>query len=464
MKNTQKRSGKRKSPRIEVINPCSAGIDVGSEEHWVAVAEHLAEESVRSFKCFTADLHAMAKWLTGCGVTTVVMESTGSYWIPVFQVLESHGLDVKLVDAREARNVPGRKSDISDCQWLQQLHSFGLLRAAFRPDDQIATLRALVRHRDKLVESYTPHIQRMQKALTEMNVQLHKVISDITGVTGLRIIKAILEGERDPRTLAKLKDGRIRATKDVIAKSLEGNYRMELLFILEQELSAYEFYLAQIQACDRQINQYMETFEHRVHDAQRLPPRRPGRKPEQGSLREQLFQIAGIDLTQITGLDVLTVQKLLSETGLDMTKWANEDHFASWAGLAPKQSKSARKIWNIRLLGPPRVGNIFKQAAQSVARSQSAMGAFYRRKRAHAGPRIANKATARKLAIQYYLCLKHQREFVDIGPEAYNQKFRDQQLRSLEKRAAHLGYALKQIPDFPSQSQQQPEADTHVVS
>lgn len=395
-----------------MINKDAAGIDIGSGEHWVAVPEDRDEEPVRCFGCFTADLHAMARWLKECGVTTVAMESTGVYWIPCYQILEEHGFEVKLVNARHVKNVPGRKSDVSDCQWLQRLHTYGLLSGSFRPDDQICVLRSYWRHRSNLVRYASDHIQHMQKALTQMNLHLHKVLSNVTGVTGMNIIRAIISGERDPEKLALMRERGVKNTPEAIAKALEGDYRQEHLFALKQAVELYDFYHRQIEACDREIERYLHTFEAKVDPVQNPLPKQKRKKEMRYQsfvdLRTELYRVSGIDFTQIPGLDVVTVQTILSEIGLDPGKFPTEKRFASWLGLCPNnritggqvKSTKTRKTAN-------RAANAFRMAAQSVANSNTGLGGFYRRIRARLGAPKAITATAHKLARIFYLSLIH---------------------------------------------------------
>lgn len=312
MKQRRKKQ-KKQSKSFSIINPDAVGIDIGSAEHWVAVPADRDQHPVRKFKCFTADLHNMADWLNKCGIKTIAMESTGVYWIPAFQILESSGFEVKLVNAKHVKNVPGRKTDVLDCQWLQRLHCFGLLSGSFRPENSICVLRSYWRHRDNLIRYAGSHVQHMQKALTEMNIQLHKVISDIAGLTGMRIIRAILEGERDTVKLANMKHGRIRSSTNEIAKSLEGDYRSEHLFALKQAVELYDFYQKQISACDQQIEDYLIQFDSKLDlDAHPIPPtKRKHRKPQGNEphfdLRTHLYRITGVDFTQIDGLNALSV-------------------------------------------------------------------------------------------------------------------------------------------------------------
>ena len=388
---------------LSLINPNAAGIDLGADRHWVSVPVGRDSESVRSFACFTADLYTMADWLKQCRIKTVAMESTGVYWIPVFQVLESRGFEVKLVNAHSVKTVPGRKTDVLDCQWLQKLHSYGLLSGSFRPDDQICVLRSYIRQRDNLIKSACIHVQRMQKALTEMNLQLHRVISDVTGTTGLSIIKAIIAGERNPQSLAALKDGRIKASCEEIAAALTGDYRPELVFILQQELQLYEFYQAQILAVDAQIEQCLASFTSKVDVTQKplTKPKRRGKKQPgnapQFDLRTHLYRISGVDFTQIDGCGALTILILLSELGLDPSRFPTVKHFTSWLGLCPGsrvtggkvKSSKTRRVVN-------RAANAFRMAAQTLCRSHSALGAYYRRMQRRLSAPKAITATAHK--------------------------------------------------------------------
>ena len=441
---------KKGAPKeLSPINPNAAGIDIGADRHWVSVPEGRDEENVRSFSCYTADLYQMADWLTHCGVETVAMESTGVYWLPVFQVLESRGFEVKLVNAHYVKTVPGRKSDVLDCQWLQKLHCYGLLAGSFRPDDQICVLRSYIRQRDNLIKSGCVHVQRMQKALTEMNLQLHRVISDITGTTGMAIMRAILAGEHNPQKLASLKDGRIKASCSDIAASLTGNYRPELLFILSQELQLYETYQAQIKAIDAQIEQCLATFDPRVDVAtQPLPkPKRRGKKQPgnapQFDLPTHLYRLSGVDFTQIDGFGALTVLVLLSELGLDPSRFPTVKHFTSWLGLCPGSRVTGGKVKSSQTRHVVnRAAHAFRMAAQTLSRSHSALGAYYRRMRSRLGAPKAITATAHKLARIFYRLWKTGDAYVDPGVDAYEQKYRQRTLSYLEKRAQALGFDL----------------------
>jgi transposase len=441
---------------LKVIHPNAAGLDIGSEEIWAAVAPDRTAEAVRQFGTFTPDLHALADWLTVCGVDTVAMESTGVYWIPVYEILEARGLAVYVVNARHVKNVPGRKSDIQDCQWLQGLHSVGLLRGSFRPDGEIAALRAYLRHRATLIEYRAAHIQHMQKALAQMNVQLTQAVKDITGVTGLAIIRAIVAGERDPQQLAALRQPGVKKTQTEIAKALTGNYRAEHLFALQQALALYDFYTAQLAACDVEIERQFSNLKPISDD---LPPLPPTQKPDSHSkngpsydARSGLYRVTGVDLVAITGLNASTVQTIISEVGTDLGAFPSEKHFCSWLGLAPHNDISGGKRLRSRTLKTNnRAGQAFRMAAQSVAKSpNSAFGAFYRRMKARLGAQQAIVATAHKIARAFYHILKHRIPFHDLGGEEYERRAREREVKNLQKRAAKLGLAVVETPTVPA--------------
>lgn len=440
---------------LPVINADTAGIDLGAEYHWVSVPEDRDSKCIRRFGCFTADLYEMAKWFHECGIQSVAMEATGVYWIPVFQILETQGFEVKLVNARHVKTVPGRKSDVLDCQWLRQLHSYGLLAGSFRPEDQVCVLRSYIRQRDTLIKSASTHIQRMQKALTQMNVQLHRVISDISGTTGLAIIRAIVAGERDLHKLAALKDFRIHASAEVIAAALAGNYREELVFVLQQELQLYEVYQTQIAACDLQIEQCLSQFADRIDPTTTpLPPSKRRGKKQPGNapsfdLRTHLYRISGVDFTQVDGFGVLTVLTLLSELGLNPSRFPSVKHFSSWLGLCPgsritggkRKSSQTRQVAN-------RVATALRMAAQTLVRSHSALGAFYRRMQARLGAPKAITATAHKLARIFYRLWSSGDSYADPGIEAYEHQYRERVVKNLKKKALALGFDL--LPQTPT--------------
>jgi transposase len=398
----------------------------------------------------------MADWLRECGIRTVAMESTGVYWIAAFQVLERRGFEVRLVNARQVKNVSGRKSDVLDCQWLQRLHSYGLLSASFRPADAMCVLRTYLRYRDELVCARSVQCQHMQKALQQMNVQLHQVLSDVTGVSGLRIIEAILAGEREGKKLAALADRRVRASQATIQKALRGDYRAEHLFVLRSALELYQSYEAKIARCDEQIVAQMATLPTCAAGEQKpLPPRKAGRPLRCDlvagiDLRKELYRCAGVDLTAIEGIGVLTAQVVISEIGLDMSRWLTEKHFSSWLGLCPDHRISGGKVLSRHtrhVLNP--VADALRMAATTLQNSKTALGAFYRRMRARLGAASAITATAHKLARIVYRLLKHGEHYVQQGLEAYEKKYRQRLLHNLKKTAAALGLELTQKQPLP---------------
>jgi transposase len=359
---------------LQHVNLNAAGIDVGSDRHVVAVPAGRDKVSVREFGAFTTDLHSLADWLTKCGVTSVAMESTGVYWIPLFEILEQRGFEVKLVDARQVKNVSGRKSDVLDCQWLQQLHTYGLLAGAFRPTDQVCVLRGYMRQREMLVQAAAMHIQHMQKALQQMNLLLHNVVSDITGLTGMKIIKAIIAGERDAKVLVKHRNYRCQSSAATIAKSLLGNYREEHLFALSQAVSLYETYQAKIAECEAAIARYLNS---QAKSTDEEPP--PGDKSSRDrdrlrggvDVRSQLYQMTGVDLFNLPGLGADTLLTLAGEAGFDMTPWRTEKHFTSWLALCPGTKKSNGKVLSRKTKrSANRAAAAFRLAAASLSRSK----------------------------------------------------------------------------------------------
>ena len=370
------RQSRAKPSGLSQLNLNAAGIDVGATSHFVAVPADRAEQPVHEFEAFTADLYRLADWLTECGVETVVMESTGVYWIPLFGVLEERGFRVMLVDPRRIKNVPGRKTDVLDCQWLQQLHTYGLLSGAFRPDGDTRRLRSYLRQRAMLVEYASHHIQHMHKALTQMNVKLQHVISDITGKTGMDIIEAIVVGERDPRKLARLRDRRIKADEATIARSLQGHWREEHIFELTQALELYRVYRSKIAECDREIEAQLERFEDRSDGES---PASNGKKRNQGNaprfdVQGQLYRMTGVDLTRIDGVDGFTALKVTSEVGADMTKWPSAKHFASWLGLSPNNRITGGRVISSKTKpSANRAAAALRLAANALHRSDSAV-------------------------------------------------------------------------------------------
>jgi transposase len=430
---------------LQRVNLDAAAIDVGAESHFVAVPEDRDDQPVREFAAFTADLYRMADWLKACGIETVAMESTGVYWIPVFQVLEERGFAVKLVDARQLKRVPGRKSDVLDCQWLQQLHTFGLLAGAFRPEDQVCVLRSYMRQRAMLVKYASQHVQHMQKALVQMNVQLQHVIEDITGATGMRIIRAILSGERNPQKLAALRDPNCKNSATIIAKALEGDWRKEHLFALEQAVELVDAYQAKIAACDERILAHLGSFDDRSGEGPlpHGPAPRKDRHDLSFDATAELYRMTGVDLTLVSGLEANTVLKIISETGLDMSKWPTSKHFSSWLGLAPNNRVSGGKVISRRTLpSSNRASAALRIAARSLHRSKSALGAFLRRKAAQIGMPKAITATAHKLARIIYNMLRYGTEFVEQGQDYYERMYQDRVLKNLTRRAQEMGYCL----------------------
>jgi len=433
---------------LQHINVHAAGIDVGSRSHFVAVPEESDEECVREFSAFTSDLLKIADWLNECGIETVVMESTGVYWIPLFELLESKGFEVKLVNARHVKNVPGRKTDVADCQWLQRLHTYGLLEGAFRPPEQICALRAYLRQRATLVRYAASHIQHMQKALNQMNLMLHTVVSDITGVTGMKILRAILRGERDPKKLAGYRDRRCKKDEDTIAKALEGHYREEHLFSLKQAVELFDIYQEKIAACDREIENILNQFDDKVDPEQsQLAPepkkRKPSRNEPKFDLRSHLYRISGVDLTRIDGITAYGALTIISEIGVDMSHWKTVKHFTSWLGLCPGNKVSGgNRISGKTKPTANRAAHALRLAAQSLYNSHSALGAFLRRQKGRIGAPKAVTATAHKLARLVYTLLKYGNEYVDAGQEYYEEQYRQRVIYNLKRRAIQMGFYL----------------------
>jgi transposase len=438
---------------LEMIHPDAAGIDIGNESHYVAVPPTRDSQSVRRFGCTTAELKAMADWLKQCGIRTVAMQSTGVYWIAVYDILEQAGLEVYLVNARDTKNLPGRKSDVQESQWLMKLHTYGLLRNSFRPSQEIRTMRSYWGQRNDLVQSAGRHIQRIQKALTQMNIQLANVLSDVSGMTGQAIIKAILAGERDPHKLAAFRDHRVKASEEEIARSLEGNWEEDVLFVLKQEQDGYEFCLKQMAECDQRLEQYLQQREDRSAGANPPEEKRKERlKKKKGNkplfdLRTGLFRMTGTDLTRIDGIDVMTAMTILSEAGWDMSKWKTEDHFVSWLRLCPDNRISGDKIIGKgRLPTNNRVSIALKMAANALRTSKTYLGAQFRRLRSRLDTPVAIKAMAAKLARLVYRMLRYGMKYVDQGAEFYEVQHRQLQIKHLKTKAAKLGFQLLQVP------------------
>ena len=428
---------------ITLTHPNAAGIDIGSATHFVAVPPDRDDEPVREFASFTADLHRLADWLDASGVDTVAMESTGVYWIALYELLEARGFTVLLVNARHVKNVSGRKSDVLDCQWLQQLMSFGLLRGAFRPADQVCVLRSLSRQRTMLLRSQGRFVQHMQKALTQMNIQLANVISDVAGETGQKILRAIVAGERDGLALARLKNSRVRASEDEIAKSLQGSWRAEHLFALKQALDAFDFCGTQLAECDAQIQGQLQALHVREDEPAKGKKRGRARNAPKFDLRTQLFQMCGVDLTRIDGIDVTTALVVVSEVGADMGKFPSDKHFASWLGLCPGTKITGGKVMSGRTKRcANRAAQALRLAAAALRSSQSALGAYYRRMCARMDKPKAVTAAAHKLARLIYAMLTHGQEYTDRGQDYFEERYRQRVLHNLAHKAKTMGMQL----------------------
>jgi transposase len=441
---------RRRSGGLKPINPDAAGIDIGSTEHYVAVPADRDSNSVRVFGCLTPDLHAMARWLKICGIKTVAMESTGVYWVPIVQVLEQYELQINVVDAAYVKNVPGRKTDVEDCQWIQELHTFGLLRGAFRPDKEIQALRSYWRQRETLVEEAARQIQRMQKALEQMNLQLHKVLSDITGVTGMTMIRAILAGQRDPVVLARLKHPLVKSSAETIVKALTGDYHDHHLFALRQAVELYDIFQRKIADCDQAVQTYMATLESKSEPTDPKPEKphakkmpKPRKNQVHFDLQSELVRLTGVDLTAIDGISTLTAQTLLCECGRDMNPFPTEKHFSSWLGLCPNNRITGGKVKKTKTRKVRnRAAEALRLAAQSLHHSKSALGAFSRRLKGRLGPAKAITATAHKLACLVYRMLKFGQAYVDRGQEHYEKQYKERLLAQLQKRARQMGFEL----------------------
>jgi transposase len=446
MSEGQAKKAGRQRRRLSTINRDAAGIDIGATFHMVAVAEDRCDRPVRSFQTFTSELHELATWLSEVGIKTVAMESTGVYWIPVYELLAERGFEVLLVNARDVKNVPGRKTDVNDAQWLQQLHQYGLLRGSFRPREALVGLRAILRHRERMVDYAASHIQHMQKALMQMNVQLHHIVSDITGLTGMRIIRAICRGERDPLVLARFRDGRCKASEEEIREALTGHYRSEHLFTLRQALELYDAYQTKIGECDGEIERALaEINRDRPATEAALPKQRHarGRNEPAFDVRAALYTLLRRDLTQIHGLGAYTVLRLVGECGDDMTKWRTSKHFTSWLALAPGNKISGGRLLSSRTRrSSNRAAALLRIAAVNVGKTHTALGAFYRRLAARVGKAKAVTATARKLAVLFYNGIRFGRAYLDPGVDYYEERYRKRVIRGLQRRAAQLGLVL----------------------
>jgi len=446
MAKAKKRKPRKLDRNLPLMRLNAGGIDVGATEIFVAVPADRDTDSVRSFPTFTEDLHALADWLQQCRVDTVAMESTGVYWIPLFQILEARGIEVHLVNAQHVHHVPGRKSDVLDCQWLQYLHSVGLLKASFRPEHAVCEIRSLMRHRENLVQMACVHVQHMHKSLDQMNLQIHHVISDITGVTGLAIIDAIVGGKTNPRELAKLRDHRIKASVETVTKSLIGDYRPEHIFTLKQSLTAYRYYQQLIADCDQEIQQRVETFDSSDSGStSAADSSSPASTPPTFNLRSHLERIFGVDLTSIPGFDCLRIQTIFSEIGADLSKFPIDDRFCSWLNLCPKDGMSGgRRIRAPRVKTKNRVTQAFRLAAQALQNSKSYLGDYYRSQRARHGAPKAIKNTAHKLARIFYHLVKTRQPFDDTIFAKLEVRNHERRLRKLQSQAKQMGYSLVQ--------------------
>jgi len=428
---------------LTITHPNAAGIDIGSASHFVAVPPDRDDEPVREFPSFTADLNALADWLTRCGVDTVAMESTGVYWIPLFELLESRGFHVLLVNARHVKNVSGRKSDVLDCQWLQQLMTYGLLSGAFRPTDAVCVLRSLSRQRAMLLKSQGRLVQHMHKALTQMNIQLTNVIADVVGETGQKILRAIVAGERDGQVLAAMKNARIRASEQDIAKSLQGNWRTEHLFALKQALAAFDFIGTQLAECDQQIEQQLQDLQAHEGEPTKGKKRSRSRNAPKFDLRTLLFRMCGVDLTRIDGIDVTTALAVVSEIGTDLSRFPTIKHFTSWLSLCPGTKITGGKVMSSKTKRVAnRAAQALRLAAAALRSSQSALGAYFRRLCSRMDKPKAITAAAHKLARLIYTMLTKGEAYTDQGQDYYEERYRERVLRHLARRAEKMGMKL----------------------
>jgi transposase len=449
------------SAELIVVHPNAAGVDVGNASHFVSVPPERDQTPVREFGSWTADLRRMVEWLKSCGIMTVVMQSTGVYWIAIYDVLEQAGFEVYLVNARGTKNLPGRKSDVQECQWLRKLHTYGLLRKSFRPPEQIREVRTLWRLRSRVLEDSSRSVQHIQKALTTMNVQLANAISDVSGVTGMAIVEAILEGQRDPHELAKLRDSRIQASEEEIAHSLEGNWQRDVLFELRQVVETYKFHRGQLTTIDTELQKYMSALPTREPvgeasaDVSKMTAKlrkklKANRKSKDNrpafDLGTELARLMGVDLRLIDGIDVMTIQTIYSEVGADLSDWPTEDHFASWLEFAPRNNITGGKV--IKKEKRPsnnRVTTALRNAAESLVRSDSYLGARYR----HFTGRLVGlkgvKAMARYLACLVYRLLTKGPAWVDRGAAYYENKRREREFIGLQRKAAAAGMKLVPI-------------------
>lgn len=447
-KKAKKSKAIKKVNKLDFINLDAAGIDIGSKSHFVAIPEGRDTQNVREFQTFTNSLIDLVNWLKKVGIKTVAMESTGVFWIPVYDMLEEHGFDVMLVNARHIKNVPGRKTDVLDCQWIQQLHSYGLLRGSFRPKEKILKMRTFMRHRSMLIDYAASHVQHIQKTLFLMNLQLKNVIRDVMGVTGLKILRAIVAGERDPMKLAEHRDPNCKNSKEVICESLIGNYQEEHLFCLKHALELYDYYSQKIQECDQKIETIMSEMNKLSDKEERVPLKKmPSKKHDFAfDMHQELIKIIGVDLTAVPSLNVQTIAKVISETGVDMSRWQSSKHFAAWLGLSPGNKISGGK----RLSGKTapcanKAATALRTAANTLRLSNSALGAFFRRMCNRLGPAKAITAGAHKLAVIMYNMVKNGTEYLESGAQYYEEHYKKRCITNLKKRAGQLGFEIVPI-------------------
>lgn len=439
------------------ISPHAAGADIGAHEIVVCVPGSEGTQLVRTFGNYTVDLQAMGQWLMEQGIESIAMESTGIYWIPLFETLETYSLKCCLISAASIKRFPGRKSDVLDCQWIQTLHSYGLLADSFRPEADLIALRTLLRHRAELIQHRSPHILHMQKALLHMNLQLSEALSDVTGKTGMAILQAIVHGERDPHKLAAFRDKRCRKKEDEIAKALTGTWREEHLFVLKQSLELYEFYTQQIAICDGEIERTYALIRPRWKNPENDSRPQPKKlnvhnknSPHDRLLHRHLQRIAGVDLVAVDGISLSLAQTILAEIGTDMHKFPAEQNFCSWLGLAPHNDISGGKVLrSYTLKTHNRAGQAFRQAAATLTRADCAFGAFYRRLKSRLGPAQALVATAHKMARVVYHMLKFQIEYQTLTAGEYEQRFRQREIQYLQRKASRLGFAITPLTPAP---------------
>lgn len=443
-----------KTTDLPIVNLKAAGVDIGSRSHYVAAPTNNGEIAVREFGSFTHELDELINWLKSCGIKTVAMESTGIYWIPLYEKLEENKIEAVLVNASHIKNVPGRKTDVKDCQWIQKLHSHGLLRGAFRPKEDVLKLRSILRHRQSLIRHQSPHVLHMQKTLMSMNIQLHHAVSDILGQTGMRIINAILQGERNSEKLAEMRDWRCKNDKETIASALNGNYKEELLFILKQSVSMYNSFQSYIHECDKELEKILSSFDDKISpeeiakfEKEKLyKVNRTKKNKIDFPVAPLIHQKTGANIFAIPAFNTSTAITAISEIGLDVSAWRSAKHFVSWLTLAPRNKISGGKVLGSSTpRNKNKLAHALKFAASTLHASSTYLGAQYRRLQGRLGPERAIIAMARKLAVILYNMLKHGQAFVELGAEYHEKQHRERAIKSVKKRAGELG--LKLVPD-----------------